>query len=450
MDLPIASAANQAQREEQYAVVEHRKFQNIPDFMPTVIAIRENLFSVQGHRGDLSCDKEVLNAWKRKNKTAFQLITDFRRYEKVAKLSTRNFNLVIKISAAPHEYTTNGKISQYTFQFIKASMSEDDIFTALSDILDKKTRIADLNKKETTPGDKKEGCKSCEAYNELIERNKRDKKDVDEINESLRREIKALKSELSKAKTERDSFKAKCEKLQMTVNATQHFVDELQKREVVNLRQHKENERLLESKLNECKAKLEEYSDKYHIEYKQPQIQENTDSAGNQDSPKRLVKKQPHELSTFSGENEYSIDETIHKVSLASGFSFELCESDEPFLFSSEREGEPVDSTIPPSPEANSVADYVIPLSPITLQDNSPNDVTEVRHSTPKRKNEKKMKESKRQKKGEVHGRSAPETQEIVAVVYSTTTTNEDIFFLGSIVESLPEGKILIKFMERN
>ena len=69
-----------------------------------------------------------------------------KKAQQIARLS-RRFAEVEKLAADPGRYCKSKKITSYTFQFLKHSISEEDAYEILQKVVSGESVIADLNKK---------------------------------------------------------------------------------------------------------------------------------------------------------------------------------------------------------------------------------------------------------------------------------------------------------------
>ena len=69
-----------------------------------------------------------------------------KKAQQIARLS-RHFAEVEKLAADPGRYCKSKKITSYTFQFLKHSISEEDAYEILQKVVSGESVIADLNKK---------------------------------------------------------------------------------------------------------------------------------------------------------------------------------------------------------------------------------------------------------------------------------------------------------------
>ena len=69
-----------------------------------------------------------------------------KKAQQIARLSRRCFAEVEKMAAHPGRYCKSQKISSYTFQFLKYSVSEEDAYEILKKVVGGEKVISDLNK----------------------------------------------------------------------------------------------------------------------------------------------------------------------------------------------------------------------------------------------------------------------------------------------------------------
>lgn len=70
-----------------------------------------------------------------------------KKAQQIARLSRRCFAEVEKMAADPGRYCKSKKITSYTFQFLKHSISEEDAYEILRKVVSGESVIAELNKK---------------------------------------------------------------------------------------------------------------------------------------------------------------------------------------------------------------------------------------------------------------------------------------------------------------
>ena len=70
-----------------------------------------------------------------------------KKAQQIARLSRHCFAEVEKMAADPGRYYKSKKITSYTFQFLKHSISEEDTYEILRKVVSGESVIAELNKK---------------------------------------------------------------------------------------------------------------------------------------------------------------------------------------------------------------------------------------------------------------------------------------------------------------
>ncbi|XP_044175845.1 uncharacterized protein LOC114967797 [Acropora millepora] len=232
-----------APRAEGRALFPPGKKYDTPDFVSTVISMRQKLYELQGDSlsEEPTEEKDILKRWKASNSIIHGNVNDLRKYEHIATLSNRNFSKFMEISANADRCTRSGSVTQYTFKSIQKRMSEDEVHDKLCQILNgDATTVARLNKASATlrpaagvDNETKSPSRSeiNNNWREQYERERRKNEDYTRQIEKLQISLENCNREKIKAQRERDTFKGKTQELQRKVRELEFVIDDMQSRE---------------------------------------------------------------------------------------------------------------------------------------------------------------------------------------------------------------------------